>query len=145
LNTINKTCTACPSNCTLCKTSNGQLICTACKSNFLLDKSQGVCRESCTQTAPFYNSTIGRCTSCPVGTYYSVSDDTCSACPTNCNSCYLNYGTNQVACDSCKNGWLFDETYQLCKPRCPSDQQQYDWKLNKCTQCPAGTWLNSTN
>lgn len=133
---------SCPQNCTLCKTNNGILSCTACKTSFLLEQSTGICRESCSSSAPFYDSSLGRCTSCLSGTYYNQSLDTCTACPTNCQTCGVNFGTNNLECYSCNNQWEIDSSSQQCRPSCQTNYQ-YDTVLKTCTLCPAGTWYNS--
>lgn len=80
------------------------------------------------------STSSAKCKSCPVGTYYPVSNhisDYCLKCPAGTAS----YGGGKSSCSDCEYGQYAPEGSNTCLP-CPENTYGDDYRLGECKPCP---------
>ena len=138
-------CSSCKNNLALLTTPTGACGCTGstyfdsstqtCKScDYTCDTCSGLSANQCTGCASGLTLTSGQCLctgggcSCPSGTYFESTSETCQPCDPTCATCT---GPSSSECSSCRADYTYIPNYCQCG-------------TSSCS-CPSGTYFDAVS
>lgn len=96
------------------------------------------CKPRCNQAREFFNFGTKQCQYCPNPSYPDQARQRCAPCDKMCGDCSLSFdGT--VTCNKCATG-AYQDYLGRCRLGCNATSY-FDFTVNKCVLCPAGTYL----
>ena len=111
---VNDNCISCPNNCAACNYNDEDKStqCYSCWSNYALNSEKECiyCGPNC-QYCNIDKNNNPICVFCESG--YTLDDNKCWSCPTNCDQCILNEYKNETICTSCSYHSCFDKEKKI--------------------------------